>query len=215
MAIINSIAIGKGSGKLGNIVFQTYHGITIARQKNETISTPPTDAQKAVRIRCENCNSAYSFLKNFLANWTNQGKDFESLWNTFYRLTVNSYSPVRPFQSNRTVNSLINLDLGKPNHLHIDSIVLKGTTDGTATVRVNFTPLAYEFQEDLTLYIVTKQTTGGHIIFQQIPISILNWQDKFMDIEFELNYDFISGAYAQHPRGFSDNLAFSDYITLS
>jgi len=214
MAIINSVAVGKARGKLGNIVFQSYGGRTFARQKNEKISTPASDAQIGVRNQCGNCNSAFSYLSGYLVNWTNQGSKSESLWNTFYRMTLNSYAKVRPFQANRAVNQLINLDLGKPNHIHIDSIILANVVGNVSNIKINFTVLAYEFQEDLQFYCMTKMTEGNFIHIQKRIVTLAEWNQGFMIFSFAQNYNCISFCYAQHPRGFSDNLLVSDYLVM-
>jgi len=209
MAIINSIAVGKATGKIGNIVFQSYHGKTYARQRNTTISKPPTELQLGVRNQCGNANSAWLFLKNFLVNWTNQGNMYESAWNTFYRLTLNSYATTRPIQSNRSVNMLADLNIGSPNHINIYSLNSIFVNEVLWGVRVYFNVLVQEYQENLKMYVYVKELNGGVQAFRDVIISEEEWSAGFIDVQFEYINFGIACAYAQHFKGWSDNLVFS------
>jgi len=209
MARINSIALGKARGKIGNVVFQSYHGMTTARQKNETISIPPTQAQINVRKQCGNANSAWSYLKGFLENWTNQGKGYESLWNTFYRMTLDKYATTRPIQANRSVNMLFDGNFGKADNINIYSITKILQNNVLWGVRVSFAVLAPEYQESLKMYVYVKELTGAVQGFRDVVITEENWTNGYIDIQFEDINIGIAAAYAQHFSGWSDNLLFS------
>ena len=62
MAIINSIAVGKGRGKLGNMVLSTTKGRCIAREYNPSILNPKTPAQMAQRNRMKNVVAVYQTI---------------------------------------------------------------------------------------------------------------------------------------------------------
>ena len=94
MAIIQSILVGKGKGKIGNVVLSNLKGQTVAKQLNSSPSNPRTVAQTANRVKMANAVLAWQFLSSFMSNAKGLRKPLESIYNAFVRTVVSDMSSV-------------------------------------------------------------------------------------------------------------------------
>ena len=92
MAIIDSVLVGKGRGKIGNVVLQGIKGQTVAKQLNPAPANPRTIAQTDSRNQMANTVMAWQFLSVFFAFAGALRKPLESTYNAFVRLFKNSAS---------------------------------------------------------------------------------------------------------------------------
>lgn len=92
MAIIQSILVGKGKGKIGNVVLSGLKGQTVAKQLNSSPSNPQTVAQTANRVKMANAVLAWQFLSLFFASAKGLRKPLESNYNAFIRTVKNGLS---------------------------------------------------------------------------------------------------------------------------
>lgn len=217
MARVNSIAIGKGSGKLGNVVFQSYHGGTYARQKNDTITTPPTDAQIKQQNIMYNCSRAGSFVLDFFRNFKakNQGNlSFSAYW---AKLTSQSFSNFRALRGFQSVRQLAGLSFGENYLIQIDSIELIVAGGVKTGARVYFSPQIEQWEDNYAIHIMCTNIvmSGGNL-----PISTVNVQDKqitlqdwvngFIEIQVEdFDTQFVI-AYGRQSYTYSCNMLFSE-----
>lgn len=88
MAIIQSILVGKGKGKIGNVVLSGLKGQTVAKQLNSSPSNPRTVAQTENRVRMANAVLAWQFLSQFFTYAKGLRKPLESVYNAFVRGVV-------------------------------------------------------------------------------------------------------------------------------
>lgn len=88
MAIIQSILVGKGKGKIGNVVLSGLKGQTVAKQLNSSPSNPRTVAQTANRVKMANAVLAWQFLAQFFSYAKGIRKPLESVYNAFVRAVV-------------------------------------------------------------------------------------------------------------------------------
>lgn len=86
MAIIDSVLVGKGRGKIGNVVLQGIKGQTVAKQLNPAPSNPRTVLQTDSRNRMANVVLAWQFLSSFFTYAGALRKPLESVYNAFVRL---------------------------------------------------------------------------------------------------------------------------------
>lgn len=89
MAIIDSVLVGKGRGKIGNVVLQNIKGQTIAKQLNPAPANPRTASQTDSRNQMANTVMAWQFLSVFFAFAGALRKPLESTYNAFVRLYKN------------------------------------------------------------------------------------------------------------------------------
>ena len=85
MAIIQSILVGKGKGKIGNVVLSGLKGQTVAKQLNSSPSNPRTVAQTANRVKMANAVLAWQFLSQYFNYAKGLRKPLESVYNAFVR----------------------------------------------------------------------------------------------------------------------------------
>ena len=111
MAIIQSILVGKGKGKIGNVVLSGLKGQTVAKQLNSSPSNPRTVAQTDNRIKMANAVLAWQFLSLFLANAKGMRKSLESVYNAFFRSVQQAMPTV--LESSRLTAALFALLSGK------------------------------------------------------------------------------------------------------
>ena len=94
MAIIQSILVGKGKGKIGNVVLSGLKGQTVAKQLNSSPSNPRTVAQTVNRVQMANAVLAWQFLSLFFASAKGLRKPLESTYNAFVRTVKGSMRSV-------------------------------------------------------------------------------------------------------------------------
>ena len=94
MAIIQSILVGKGKGKIGNVVLSGLKGQTVAKQLNSSPSNPRTVAQTENRIKMANAVLAWQFLAMFFSYAKGIRKPLESTYNAFVRTVVRDMQSV-------------------------------------------------------------------------------------------------------------------------
>lgn len=94
MAIIQSILVGKGKGKIGNVVLSGLKGQTVAKQLNSSPSNPRTVAQTDNRVKMANAVLAWQFLSLFFASAKGLRKPLESVYNAFVRIVKSSMREV-------------------------------------------------------------------------------------------------------------------------
>lgn len=217
MAIINSIAIGKASGKLGNIILQSYKGKTFARQRNETITTPPSPAQIDQQNKMFNCVRAMSFLMPFLIYFKARNQGTLSTYSYFVQLTSQFFTQFRALRGFQGLRQLAGLSFGNPNLLQITSIELIETLGVKTGVRVNFNTQIAQWEDNVEMYILCQNIfmSGGtypinSIVTRSVTLTSQNWEDSRVDIEIE---DFDTQnvvAYTRQYYSYSDNILFSE-----
>lgn len=83
MAIINSVLIGKGKGKVGNVVLSNLKGQTLMRSVPQKAKKPPTPEQINRRNMLSNSVTVYRIFKSYL-RFTNKARNGKSsIYNTF------------------------------------------------------------------------------------------------------------------------------------
>lgn len=91
MAIINSVALGKSRGKIGNIVTATLKGQVIAKERNYSPANPKTELQVNSRGKMSNAVLAWQFLALFFSMAMALRKSTESTYNAFVRYAKNFF----------------------------------------------------------------------------------------------------------------------------
>lgn len=217
MAIINSIAVGKARGKIGNLVFQSYKGQTYARQKNETISTPPTSAQLEQQNKMFNCGRAGSFVNDFFLFFKAKNQGTLSFISYFAQLTSQYFTNFRALRGFQSIRQLAGLSFGNPNLLQITSIDLIKTLGVKTGVRINFNTQIAQWEDNVEMYVLCTNIlmSGGtmpisSILSRSVTLSLQNWEDSSVDIEIEYFDTQFVVAYTRQYYSYSDNIMFSE-----
>jgi len=84
MAIISSVAIGAGRGKVGNLVYSRNAGRTIAREYQPNVKNPNTPEQQRQRGKMRNVVLVYNALAPALTHAFAGRKRTLSVFNAFF-----------------------------------------------------------------------------------------------------------------------------------
>jgi len=88
MAIINSVLIGKGRGKVGNVVLSNLKGQTVLKSLNSSPSNPKSTDQTAQRSKMAYTVKVWQVVFMFMANFKSYIKPLESGYNAFIRSAI-------------------------------------------------------------------------------------------------------------------------------
>lgn len=140
MAIIDSVLVGKGRGKIGNVVLQGIKGQTVAKQLNPAPSNPRTVSQTDSRNRMSNVVMAWQFLSVFFAFAGALRKPLESTYNAFVRMYKNYVDNVlKATRVEAAINAFNSFQFGG-NWIQITNVAL---TVGHTEVTFNTSGLPY------------------------------------------------------------------------
>lgn len=219
MALINSIALGKASGKLGNVIFQSYQKKTVARQKNSTISTEPSDLQLKQQRAFLNNVRAFTYLEPFLQFW--KPRDFPLLnkYQAFIKFTNSFYSRSIPTKGFLAVRALRNQSFGKVTTTELLKLELDEVVDNIASIKVSLKYLLSQPENEMLLCVLCQQVDNPEdpfpaikTVYRNVEVRIEDWDRGFCLVEFDdINPNFII-AYTYNFGTFSDNLIFSEII---
>lgn len=92
MAIINSSAVGKATGSLGNMTYSTQEGRTIARDRVRTVRNPNTAGQQEQRGYMRDIVFGYSKIGQDLNKLFTKRKKYNSPYNTFVSVNIGNPS---------------------------------------------------------------------------------------------------------------------------
>lgn len=135
MAIIQSILVGKGKGKIGNVVLSGLKGQTVAKQLNSSPSNPRTVAQTANRVKMANAVLAWQFLALFFSYAKGLRKPLESVYNAFVRTVVSDMGTTLAASRADAADNALGLELFSGNWFTIANI-----STGSAELKAEFNP---------------------------------------------------------------------------
>lgn len=216
MAIINSIGVGKGRGKIGNVIYQSYNGLTVMRQKNDVILTPPTDLQIAQQNKLFNCGRAYQFLANFLTYW--KPRNFKGLSNSavWTKLVSQEFLNTRALRGAQSVRALAEKAFGLSSFINIFEVSIVEALGVKTGIRVDFNSLTSQWEDNLTIYVHCSNVfmSGGTYpvvtsVMRDVPVTLedVTAGYKIIDIE-DFDTQFVV-AYCTQYYSYSDCLYFS------
>lgn len=81
MAKVHSLAVRKARGQMGGMVYSTYGGQTIVREKPAVVSNPRTNAQMNQRIKMANVVGLYRPNKTWMEKWAFPERPFK--WSNY------------------------------------------------------------------------------------------------------------------------------------
>lgn len=213
MAIVNSIALGKARGKLGNVVFQYYNQKQIARQKNSVISVPPTSAQVANRFRVGHVNTAYQFLDGFLSHFNVIECKGLSRWQWFFKLFRPLCADHQLISSAYTFSSFLATSVGTAYEILVQDVTAHLT--GGVITGVDVAVQGIPFDPASTFKMVVGYSRIGEygVAFQEVDLSIFEINSGVKYVEIDNDVYNVSFAYCyNYQTGLSSNFLFSDYL---
>lgn len=170
MAIIDSVLVGKGRGKIGNVVLQGIKGQTVAKQLNPAPSNPRTVSQTNSRVQMSNTVMAWQFLSVFFAFAGALRKPLESTYNAFVRLFKKF--ALLELLSNRAAagHSALNSYSFAGNWIQITSLVNAG-----ADTTVNFNTGGLPFIAGSKLRVIGIDLSGEAFTIGETALTEAMW----------------------------------------
>lgn len=170
MAIINSIALGKSRGKIGNIVTATLKGQVIAKERNFSPANPKTVLQVSSRAKMSNAVLAWQFLSQFFAMAMALRKSTESTYNAFVRLSKNYFSNVISASRSLAAGELLDISTIVGNWI---TVALTDTDAVSGSISLNTGGLPYN---PLARYrVITFDTASGSNVIIDNVITEIQW----------------------------------------
>ena len=170
MALINSIVVGKGRGKVGNTVLTVLKGQNIIKSYNDAPAVSQNAVSIASRAAMSNCVMAYQFLATFLAMATGWKKSTESIYNSFVRITKSSFSTTLATSRALAVAALPDGVYGVSGTCSVVSIA-NTSTAGTLTINSGGLP----FPIAVNAYILKMNSITGVNTLQTVVVTSTTW----------------------------------------
>ena len=170
MAIIDSVLVGKGRGKIGNVILQGIKGQTVAKQLNPAPANPRTNAQMESRNRMSNTVMAWQFLSVFFAFAGALRKPLESTYNAFVRLYKNYGETSLSDNRAAAAKSALNGYLFSGNWIQITSL-----GDGGAVTTVNFNTGGLPFIAGSKLRVIGLDVDGQASTVAETALTQAMW----------------------------------------
>ena len=171
MAIFNSILIGKGKNKIGDIVLTTLKGQSIAKQINRSPANPRTVGQVSSRARMSNVVLAWQFLSLFLSYARYERKKLESTYNWFVRVVKSTMANTVFATAYEAAASLLALS-GFGNAKLVD---ITGGTAGNPSVVVTFDTAGLPFIPDAKVVVANFDSTNKHVVIATQLLLEADW----------------------------------------
>lgn len=166
MAIIQSILVGKGKGKIGNVVLSNLKGQTVAKQLNSSPSNPRTVAQSDNRVKMANAVLAWQFLSLFFASAKGLRKPLESVYNAFVRIVKNGLSDTLYESRAQAGVAALRLNLFSGNWFTIDLLI-----SSVDRLSVKFSASGVQWAETFTVRVICLSTVTGKQFVTEMPIT--------------------------------------------
>lgn len=170
MAIIQSILVGRGKGKVGNIVLTTLKGQTVAKALNSSPANPKTPLQVASRNRMSNAVMAYKFLAGFLPFWLGVAKQTESVYNAFVSAAKNMFSDELAASLAAACDQLGAVSLTGSSTTSVSDVSFTGSD-----VRIEFQNSGVAKPLDLHVRAIAYNSTTGVNTIVDRAVSALEW----------------------------------------
>lgn len=168
MAIIQSILVGKGKGKIGNVVLSGLKGQTVAKQLNSSPSNPQTVAQTENRVKMTNAVLAWQYVSLFFDSAKGLRKPLESTYNAFVRIVKNELSDT--LYESRMLAGVAALQL---NSFVGNWFTITGGSFITNGVKLKFSAPGIAWASTYRARIMLVDLATGKQLVEEVPISEL------------------------------------------
>ena len=170
MAIIQSILVGKGKGKIGNVVLSGLKGQIVAKQLNSSPSNPRTVAQTANRIKMANAVLAWQFLSQYFNYAKGLRKPLESVYNAFVRGVVSDMLSVLAASRAEAAISALSLNAFSGNWFPISI-----TETSNKEIGANFNPSGSSYADSYRVVgLFFNNNTGTQKVVERALTSALS-----------------------------------------
>lgn len=191
MAIIQSILVGKGKGKIGNVVLSGLKGQTVAKQLNSSPSNPRTVAQTSNRVKMANAVLAWQFLATFMGNAKGLRKPLESIYNAFVRSVVSEMDNVRAVSRSLAAKSALNLRLLAGNWFKVNILGVEA-----GVIMVSLTNSGVTWSDTMRISAIIFDTATDTQVVTDSPLLFENFNNGY--VELTVSAGFAGGLAAAY-----------------
>jgi len=210
MAIIDSIALGKSKGSIGNITFYQLNGQTIARYRNTTPYDPKTPAQLTQRQGIRNTSSAFSLMKQWAKGLDAVKVGKQTYYNRFTSIMVNSFDKIAYPTPLDVIKGVLSGGAPAGNSIYVLRNQLK---EGFIRIPLDTNHIAWEQGWFISLGVVNDTENAFESVVE--PITSIDWNNGYVDVPIigSPNYKTFAYAYNKVAKKISD-IAFQ-YLATS
>jgi hypothetical protein len=213
MAIIESVVIGTGSNRLGEVVLSTTKGRTIARKYQSKVHNPHTPHQENQRNRMANCTMLYKALSGAISvGFANRDK----LWSVYNAFSSKNI-PVMDVTRYATVDGIIEDAIG-PITISTGSLGTPEVSYVDSFMEINFTNIKDKFAAGDSVRMFGLNLSGNIALKQDYILKQSDLNAGTVHVAFSLakqDAQYKCGAimYKTSPKG-STNATLFDWINL-
>lgn len=201
MAIVDSIALGKSKGSIGNVTFYQLNGQTIARYRNTAPADPKTPAQLNQRTGMKNTVSAFSLMKEWAKGLISIKVGKQTYYNRYTSLMINVFNRVDYPTPLDVIKGTTSNGVATGNSIYLLRPKLEGTV-----IRIGIDVNGNIFKSGYIVNLGLIDTTENAFDLISKPITLTDWNNRYIDLDIiaSLNYRTFSYAYNLTEKKLSD-----------
>lgn len=209
MAIIDSIALGKSKGSIGNVTFYQLNGQTVARYRNTTPADPKTIAQLNQRLGMKNTTKAFYLMKGWAKGMASIKVGKQTYYNRYTSIMINYFQKVNYSTTLDILKGVLGGGAPVGNSIYVFRPELLETE-----IRVPFDTngLAWESGWMIQLGVINDSENSFDYVGEYITLS--DWTNKYIDLPIigSVNYKTFCYAYNAAAKKMSD-ISFQYLLT--
>ncbi|MDR1372293.1 MAG: DUF6266 family protein [Dysgonamonadaceae bacterium] len=196
MAIIDSVVIGTGRKKVGEVTLSTIKGRTIARKYQSHVSNPNTKAQQKQRNKLYNALLVYHAIKNILSYAFPKKGKYESNYNASVSANIGLMPIVRVADAREVVATV-----GTGVIMSNGSLGKTIATAANDNVVIDFTAAVQNLVAGDILMVIINDYGTGKTLTETIELSDAQITAGSVEIEFSQTTGYVGGAYIAKANG--------------
>lgn len=194
MAIVDSIALGKSKGSIGNITFYQLNGQTVARYRNTAPTDPQTPAQLSQRLGMKNTTKAFSLMKEWAKGLAAVKVGKQTYYNRFTSIMIKAFNKVNYSTPLDIIKGVIGGGIVAGNSIYVLRNELKETY-----IRIPFDTAhyAYETGWKMVLGVINDSEDSFDTVSENI--SLTDWNNGYIDVPIIGSKNYKTFCYAYNP----------------
>jgi hypothetical protein len=213
MAIVDSVVIGSGKNRIGEVVLATVKGRTIARKYQVNVHNPRSQNQISQRNRMANCIQLYKVLSGAVSvGFSNRGK-FLSVYNAFVASNIGIMGTKRY----DTVDGIIE-DATGDIVISTGSLGTPSVTYGDNSAHIDFSDIKDRFNAGDKIRLFGLDTSGKPVLTIDAVLTETDLVSGVFNVNFAVSpgsqqYKFGAVMYTQGVHN-STNAVLTDWINI-
>ena len=190
MAKYNSIALGKASGKLGNVIFQNYKKMKIVRALNTTTTNLDSPGRLSVKRKFKNLATLWLLFSEFFKYFKLDMKYQESNYNLFVRKYFSTISAQFLASLSVLYGGLITNETNSSDYIGWTSINRLTNLDGTYLYEIGFCPYVPDYDNNLRVRALLCNEYFDMRVIYDVELTETNFNNRQIEISTDDSADF-------------------------